>query len=104
SLKDGKPKWSYQTKGSIFSSPAIAKGYVVFGSGDGKVYCLDIKKGKLKWVKETGASVLGCPLIQNDTVFIGGSDHSFIALGLNSGKLIWKFDGLEGPVVSTPIL
>ncbi|WP_315820579.1 PQQ-binding-like beta-propeller repeat protein [Paraflavitalea speifideaquila] len=44
------------------------------------------------------------PLIAGDTVFIGGSDHAFIALGLNDGKLLWKFDGLNGPVVSTPLL
>jgi outer membrane protein assembly factor BamB len=60
--------------------------------------------GKLIWKKETGASVLGSPVINGDTVFIGGSDHSFYALDLNSGKTIWQFPGLEGPVVSVPLL
>lgn len=104
SLKNGKRQWSFSTKGSIFSSPAVKDGKVVLGSGDGKVYCLDAKSGKQLWMYTTGAAVLGCPLIAGDTVFIGGSDHSFIALGLNEGKLHWKFEGLNGPVVSTPLL
>ncbi|MEI9807840.1 MAG: PQQ-binding-like beta-propeller repeat protein [Bacteroidota bacterium] len=72
--------------GAIFSSPAIAKDNVVFGSGDGSIYCLHVKTGKLKWKIQTGASVLGSPLISNDTVFIGGSDHTFSALDLKTGS------------------
>lgn len=104
SLKNGKQKWSYQTGGAIFSSPAVSTGMVVFGSGDGNVYSLDIKSGKLKWKSETGAAVLGAPLTDNNAVYIGGSDHSFRKLDLNNGKVIWTFSGLEGPVVSTPLL
>jgi outer membrane protein assembly factor BamB len=103
SYEKGKPEWSFQTGGSIFSSPAVAEGKLVFGSGDKKIYCLDATNGKLKWSYETGAAVLGSPLVLHDTVYIGGSDHNFVALDLNSGKLIWKFKGLDGPVVSTPV-
>ena len=53
---------------------------------------------------KTEAAVLGCPLIDHNTVYIGGSDHHFRAIDLNTGKLIWQFDGLDGPVVSTPVL
>jgi len=104
SLKDGKIKWSFQTNGSVFSSPAIVKGLVVFGSADGAIYCLNVNNGKLKWNIETGAAVLGCPLINGDTVFIGGSDHAYRALNINTGNIIWRFPGLDGPVVSTPLL
>ena len=104
SLQNGKRQWSFATKGAVFSSPAAKDDKVVLGSGDGKVYCLDVKSGKLVWAYTAGASVLGCPAISGDTVFIGGSDHSFVALGLQDGKLHWKFDSLNGPVVSTPLL
>jgi len=103
-MKDGKEKWSYQTGGSIFSSPAVSKDKIIVGSGDGYVYCLSAKIGKLIWKKQTGASVLGSPVVNDDTIFIGSSDHSFYALDLNSGNTIWQFAGLEGPVVSTPLL
>ena len=104
SMKNGKERWTYQTGGSIFSSPAVSNGYVVFGSGDGEIYCLRLKNGRLGWHKKTGAAVLGSPIIQSDAIFIGGSDHTFMAIDLHSATVIWKFNGLEGPVVSTPLL
>lgn len=104
SLKEGKQVWQFKTDGSIFSSPAVSKGLVVFGSGDLYIYAVDEATGKLKWKYKTGAAVLGSPKINADTVFIGGSDDSFLALNLTDGKMIWKFSGLDGPVVSTPLL
>ncbi len=104
SAKDGTQKWSYQTGGAIFSSPAASSGVAVFGSGDGNIYCLDIKTGKLRWKTSTAAAVLGAPLITGDVVYIGSSDHSFRKLELSSGKITWTYSGLDGPVVSTPLL
>ncbi len=103
SLGDGRLLWSYRTEGAIFSTPAARDNKLVFGSGDGHIYCLDSKKGKLLWKTATGDAVLGSPIISGDTIFIGGSDHHFRALDLQTGKEIWRFDGLDGPVVSTPV-
>jgi outer membrane protein assembly factor BamB/predicted phosphodiesterase len=103
SYKTGKKKWTFKTEGAVFSSPAISGDRLLFGSADGHVYCLDTKKGKLIWKYKTGAAVLGCPLVHGDTVFIGGSDHHYRALSIRRGELIWDFDGLQGPVVSTPL-
>jgi outer membrane protein assembly factor BamB/predicted phosphodiesterase len=104
SLKDGKKQWSFQTGNAIYSSPAVSNNKLVFGSGDGKIYCLSADKGKLLWKFTTGAAVLGCPLIADNIVYIGGSDHHFRAINLITGKELWNFDGLDGPVVSTPVL
>jgi outer membrane protein assembly factor BamB/predicted phosphodiesterase len=103
-LKNGKKKWSYQTGAAVFSSPAISEDRVVFGSGDGNIYCLEAGSGKKIWAFTTGAAVLGCPLINQGIVYIGGSDHHFRALSLKDGKELWSFDGLDGPVMSTPVL
>jgi outer membrane protein assembly factor BamB/Icc-related predicted phosphoesterase len=102
-LLDGRKKWSYQTAGAIYSSPAFYKNDIIFGSGDGNIYCLK-SNGKLKWKFKTDAAVLGCPLIENDMVYIGGSDHRFRAIDARTGKPVWEFNGLNGPVVSTPVL
>ncbi len=104
SIRNGKVLWEYKTGGAIFSSPAVAKGILVFGSGDGHVYALDSKSGKLKWKYKADAAVLGSPLISGDTVFAGTSDGSFLALNIGNGKPVWIFRGLQGPVVSTPLL
>jgi len=102
-LKDGKQKWIFKTAGAVYSSPAAAKGKIVFGCADGFVYCLT-EKGKELWKLKAGAAVLGCPLIENNIVYIGASDHTFRAIDLDSGKEIWAFNGLSGPVVSTPAI
>ena len=104
SYKTGDEKWSFRTGGAIFSSPAVSKGVVVFGSADGTIYGLTVKTGKLKWKTETSAAVLGSPLIHENVVYIGCSDHSFRKLDLQTGKIHWNFSGLEGPMVSTPVL
>ena len=104
SLKDGKKQWSFQTASAIYSSPAVNNNKLVLGSGDGNIYCLSADKGKLLWKFTTGAAVLGCPLIAGNIVYIGGSDHHFRAINLLTGKELWNFDGLDGPVVSTPVL
>jgi outer membrane protein assembly factor BamB/predicted phosphodiesterase len=103
SLRNGKTKWSYQTRGAIYSSPAIVNDKIVLGSTGGYVYCLDTN-GKLIWQFGTAAAVLGSPVIENNTVYIGASDHQFRAIDLLSGKEKWHFNGLDGPVVSTPVL
>jgi len=119
SLKNGKPQWTFKTGGSIYSSPAVWDNKIVFGSADGYVYCIN-DKGIELWKLKTGAAVLGCPRIvdirlkipsrhsniveHNYTIYIGGSDHHFRAIDLNSGKEIWSFDGLNGAVVSAPVI
>ncbi|MGB8193632.1 MAG: PQQ-binding-like beta-propeller repeat protein [Chitinophagaceae bacterium] len=104
SLLNGKKRWTYQTGASVFSSPAVSRGKLVLGSADGNIYCLNVRNGKLQWKLQTGAAVLGSPLIDSNVVYIGGSDHRIRAIDLNSGRELWFFDGLSGPVVSTPLL
>lgn len=107
--KSGKRKWTLQTGGPIFSSPAFTpvvkqrKTRLVVGSADGKIYCFSID-GKVLWTHATGAAVLGSPLIENNLVYIGGSDHVFRALDVNNGIERWRFAELNGPVVSKPVI
>lgn len=102
-LSNGKKAWQFATSGPVFSSPAEANGKIVLGSADGTVYCLN-NGGKLQWKVKTGAAVLGSPLIENGMVYIGGSDSLFRAIDLQTGKMVWSFKGLEGPVVSQPVI
>ena len=100
----GKWKWTYRTSGAIYSTAAIAQDRVVIGSADGGIHGVDLKTGKGIWKIQTPASVLGSALIQEDTVFIGGSAGDIYALRLSDGSRIWTYSGLEGPVVSTPVI
>lgn len=103
-IKDGSSRWTFKTNGAIYSSPAVSGNKIVLGSGDGYIYCLNAKNGRLIWKLKADAAVLGAPVIEKGVVYIGGSDHNFRAISLNSGKQLWAFKGLEGSVVSKPLL
>ena len=45
----GKPIWSYTAGGRVDSPPTIWQGRVLFGSADGRVYCLRADDGRLIW-------------------------------------------------------
>jgi outer membrane protein assembly factor BamB len=47
--KTGKQVWSYTAGGRVDSPPTFAKGFVLFGSADGHVYCVRASDGMLKW-------------------------------------------------------
>lgn len=103
--KTGKPVWTYQTKGAIYSSPVIAANkWVIFGSGDGNIYSLNLKDGKLVWKTAAQKSVLGSPVIKDDMVFIGASDNTFKALDIKTGNPKWQFAEVEGTIVCKPLI
>jgi outer membrane protein assembly factor BamB/predicted MPP superfamily phosphohydrolase len=100
--KTGRRAWGYLTGGKIYSTPAVADGYVVAASTDKYIYCL--KDGKLAWKLETGKPDVAAPVIEAGKVYIGGSDGHFRALELATGKLLWDFDQVKGFVVDKPLV
>ncbi len=73
------------------SSPAVWKGAVYFGSGDGNVYALDAVTGALKWKFQTGDVVHASPAISGGTLFIGSWDSYFYGIDAATGKEKWRF-------------
>ena len=46
--------WNYTTGDKVTSSPAVADGYVYFGSYDGNVYAINAADGTFVWNFTTG--------------------------------------------------
>lgn len=90
------PLWQFATSGKIFSTPAISGGYLVVGSSDTYIYCLNAKSGNLIWKVKAGKSVLASPTIFKGRVYIGASDGIFRAIDLKSGNLIWEYKSIKG--------
>lgn len=103
-LKDGKRKWTFTSKGKIYSTPEVWKNYIVVGSSDNFIYCLSAETGKLLWKYETAKAVLGSPLIEKGIAYIGGSDEKFRAFDIKTGKLKWTFDHVSGYISAKPLL
>ena len=71
--------WTYETRGSINSSPVIdANGCIYIGSDDSGLYALE-RDGKLKWKYETGAPISAVPAISVDgVVYLGSEDGKLL--------------------------
>ncbi len=72
------------------SSPVVAQGLVVFGSGDHHVYALDAVTGALRWKVRTGNVVHASPAVADGTVYIGSWDGRLYALDLATGAQRWS--------------
>jgi len=93
--------WSYPTGDEVFSSLAVAEGYVFVGSWDKKVYCLRASDGSLIWSYPTGDEVFSSPAVAEGYVFVGSDDHNVYCLDASDGSLIWSY-GTGWSVDSSP--
>ena len=98
-----KPKWTFMTEGSVWSSPAIGKNGIIYvGSSDNYIYAL-YPDGAFKWRFNTGGGGRSSPAIGSDgTIYVGSDDHYIYAINPN-GTLKWRFK-TRGPVDSSPAI
>lgn len=83
--------WSYETRGEVLSSPAVADGKVYVGSRDGVLYCLDENTGSVIWNYNTWSRIyFSSPVVENGRVLISsGKTH---CLNKTSGTEIWSYE------------
>jgi len=96
----GAAKWSYATGGAIVSQPATVAGRIVFGSLDGKVYCIDETSAFL-WSINTGNLIQSSPAVTGSTIFIGNNGNKLLAMDIVAGTTLWTASTL-GAVDSSP--
>ena len=78
------------------SSPVVAEGRVIFGSGDSQIYALEAKTGALAWKFATGDVVHASPAFADGRVFVGSWDSRLYALDVKTGRELWHFQaGLD---------
>lgn len=83
-------KWKFSCKDAIEGTASCAKGKVIFGCMDEKVYCLDENTGKEIWSTKAGP-IKATPSILNNFIYIGDMDGGFHSLNLENGKSAWTF-------------
>ena len=86
-----KKAWEFKVNGSIWSTPVIANGLLVFTSLDHFIYALDPLDGSFVWKMETGAALVSSPVVAGDNLCVGSFDTNFYAIDVNSGKEKWRF-------------
>ena len=97
--RNGRIVWlNRDSQGDIFTSPAITKDLVVFGSEDGGVYAVNRENGDKKWRFDTG-KLPSSPLVAGDKVILG-ADGVLQVLKLATGEPLWNYevsDGIAAP-------
>jgi len=86
-----KVKWKFETKGRVYSSPAVVGETIYFGSTDHNLYAVNRESGALIWKFEAGGGITSSPAVTDSTVYFGSYDSNFYALDAATGKLKWKF-------------
>jgi len=85
------------------SSPAVVRGTVFFGSGDGNVYAVAAEGGVLRWKFPTRDVVHASPAVDHGTVFVGSWDSNLYALDAETGQEKWSFKSGEDPVIHNQV-
>jgi outer membrane protein assembly factor BamB len=94
--------WKYSDKDHpFFSSAAVGKNVLIFGSRDKRVHCIRRDDGKRVWVFQTQGEVDSSPVIVGDKVVVGSGDGRLYMLSLADGKQIWSFEAGQ-PIMSSP--
>jgi outer membrane protein assembly factor BamB len=84
--------WSYETGGSVTSSPAIGPdGAILVGSHDGELHVVT-REGKALWRFATGDMIFSSPaLFRGAVAYIGSDDDHLYALDLTARRALWRF-------------
>jgi outer membrane protein assembly factor BamB len=69
--------WSFDTKGEVYSSPALYKDKVIFGSLDGNIYAVSTS-GNLLWRFPIFASISSSPIVTADGLVVFGARNGKI--------------------------
>jgi outer membrane protein assembly factor BamB len=87
----------------FLSSPVVADGTVVVGSGDGNVYALDAASGEPRWTFRTGNVVHASPAYADGVVYVGSWDGDLYAIDAKSGAGKWRFHGGQDPLIHNQV-
>ncbi len=97
--KNAKRVWTYSSSDREFpyhSSAAVTDRFVVVGSNDKRLHCIDRQTGAKAWVFATRGKIEGSPVIVGDRVFVGSADGNLYGLHLATGQEFWRFTDSKG--------
>jgi len=107
----GSELWSFTAGGRVDSPPTFCEGKVIFGSADGRVYCLSTKDGELAWTflaaprdtrvcsygqLESAWPVCGSVLVEDGVACFAAGRSSF----LDGGIFLYRLSAETGEMLS----
>ena len=83
--------WKFSTRGEIYNSPAIYKGWLFFGNNIGEFFAIDNNTGKEKWVFNAEHEIQTQPIFYKGEVIFSTADGTIYALKAKNGEELWRF-------------
>ncbi len=87
----------------FLSSPVVGGGLVYFGSGNGRVYALDLKTGRERWNFRVGEVVHGSPALAHGNLYFGGWDGVLHCVDAATGAAKWQFQTGLDPAIHNQV-
>ena len=114
-LASGSELWTFFTGGPVRLAPSVSGDYVLFGSDDGRVYCLQKDSGELKWdhrvapleewLLARGEMISKWPVrtgvtVHNGVAYFGAGifpheDVYLEGLEVETGRRVWSVDNIS---------
>lgn len=91
-VETGDTVWEYEAEDAVLTAITIQDGYVIFGSRDGYVYCLQETDGKLAWHTDLGGPVVSSPAVTPKVVYAATKNGFLYALSAENGEMQWEFN------------
>jgi outer membrane protein assembly factor BamB len=86
------------SRGTFYSTPAVAYNRVYIGSTDGKVYSFGATSGKVRWSHGTGGYVYSSPAVFEQRVYAGSFTGDLYCFDAATGDVKWKYR-TNGPIM-----
>ncbi|MFC1582982.1 PQQ-binding-like beta-propeller repeat protein, partial [Planctomycetota bacterium] len=86
----GELSFRYITHGPLKTAPVISKGFVIVGSDDNSVYCLNRYNGEKIWECRIGRPLRQAPEVLGKEVMVKPEGKGMTAISLETGKVLWE--------------
>jgi len=101
----GKEKWTFNTEGWVWGSPAVADGIAYFGDYAGIAYAVNLANGRETWRKQLDGSIIATPALSGEGVYFVTNEGTVHAFEPRSGNSLWSSNpNLNDMLLSDPVL
>ncbi len=95
-LQDGRLKWRYRTQGQIMGAPNWwtdgSRTYILVGSYDYLLHCVDAGTGSAVWTYETSNFINGAVAVEGNRAIFGGCDGLLHVVDIRTGKPVLEIE------------
>ncbi len=98
-LTNGRMKWKLDLKLEKSEKFPLVAGFfleknkLLFSTGLGNLYCIDVTSGKTLWFKKFGVQFTRPPVLHKNKIFLVSDDNQLFAVDKNSKEILWSHLG-----------